>query len=55
MTYIQLSLYGIPAVVIHGNTLTQEAWSEWFTPYAAVPFAEQQKSMPQPQKCEVVA
>lgn len=32
MTYLQLSLYGIPAVVIHGNTLTVEAWSHWFTP-----------------------
>lgn len=32
MTYIQLSLYGIPAVVIHGNTLTTEEWSRWYTP-----------------------
>lgn len=32
MTYLQLSLYGIPAVVIHGNTLTQEQWSIWYTP-----------------------
>ena len=32
MTYIQLSLYGIPAVVIHGNTLTVEEWSRWYTP-----------------------
>lgn len=38
MAYIQLSLYGIPAVVIHGNTLTMEEWSRWYTPYAAVPF-----------------
>lgn len=41
MTYIQLSLYGIPAVVIHGNTLTMEEWSRWYTPYAAVPFMEE--------------
>ena len=40
MAYIQLSLYGIPAVVIHGNTLTMEEWSRWYTPYAAVPFME---------------
>lgn len=40
MAYIQLSLYGIPAVVIHGNTLTMEEWSRWHTPYAAVPFME---------------
>ena len=32
MTYIQLSLYGIPAVVIHGNTLSMEEWSRWYTP-----------------------
>ena len=32
MAYIQLSLYGIPAVIIHGNTLTVEEWSHWFTP-----------------------
>lgn len=40
MAYIQLSLYGIPAVVIHGNTLTMEEWDRWYTPYAAVPFLE---------------
>lgn len=33
MTYIQLCLYHIPAVVIHGNTLTCEEWSRWHTPY----------------------
>lgn len=32
MTYLQLSLYGIPAVVIHGNSLTNEVWSVWYTP-----------------------
>ncbi len=32
MTYLQLSLYGIPAVVIHGNSLTMEEWSQWKTP-----------------------
>lgn len=42
MAYIQLSLYGIPAVVIHGNTLSMEEWSRWYTPYAAVPFAATQ-------------
>ncbi|MDO5123122.1 MAG: N-6 DNA methylase [Eubacteriales bacterium] len=41
MAYIQLSLYGIPAVVIHGNTLTMENWSQWYTPCAAVPFMEE--------------
>lgn len=32
MTYLQLSLYGIPAVVIHGNSLTVQEWSRWYTP-----------------------
>lgn len=34
MAYIQLTLYQIPAIVIHGNTLTMEEWSRWYTPYA---------------------
>lgn len=34
MAYIQLTLYQIPAVVIHSNTLTMEAWSYWYTPNA---------------------
>ena len=41
MAYIQLSLYEIPAVVIHGNALTMETWSQWYTPCAAVPFMEE--------------
>lgn len=41
MAYIQLSLYRIPAVVIHGNTLMMEEWSRWYTPYAPVPFAKE--------------
>lgn len=32
MTYLQLALYGIPAIVIHGNSLTNEVWSVWYTP-----------------------
>lgn len=32
MAYIQLSLYGIPAVVTHGNSITLEEWSHWYTP-----------------------
>ena len=32
MCYLQLSLYGIPAIVIHGNSLTLEEWSRWYTP-----------------------
>ena len=32
MAYIQFSLYGIPAIVVHGNSITQECYSEWYTP-----------------------
>ena len=32
MAFIQLTLMGIPAVIIHGNTLTLEEWSHWYTP-----------------------
>lgn len=32
MTYLQLALYGVPAVVIHGNSLTGQEWSRWYTP-----------------------
>lgn len=32
MSYIQFSLYGIPAKVTHGNSMTLESWSEWLTP-----------------------
>lgn len=31
MSYIQLSLYNIPAVIIHGNSLTDEVWAKWYT------------------------
>lgn len=32
MTYLQLALLHVPAIVVHGNGLTGEAWSHWFTP-----------------------
>lgn len=33
MTYIQLSLLGIPATIIHGNSLTLQTWDVWPTPF----------------------
>ena len=33
MTYIQLALYGVPAVIIHGNSLTCEEFSRYYTPF----------------------
>lgn len=32
MTYIQLSLLGVPAAVVHGNSLADEQRSVWYTP-----------------------
>lgn len=32
MTYIQLALHGIPAIVIHGDSLTVKEYSRWYTP-----------------------
>ncbi len=32
MTYLQLSLAGVPAIIKHRNTLTMETWDVWKTP-----------------------
>lgn len=32
MAYIQLSLLGIPAMIVHGNSLSLQEWSTWYTP-----------------------
>lgn len=32
MAYLQLSLTGVPAIIRHMNSLTQEIWSVWKTP-----------------------
>lgn len=36
MTFVQLSLLGVPAVVVHGNALTLAEWSHWRTPFHVV-------------------
>ena len=33
MAYIQLWMYEIPAIVIHGDTLAMKEWSRWYTPF----------------------
>lgn len=33
MAYIQLSLIGLPAVIVHGNALTLTEHSRWYTPF----------------------
>lgn len=48
MAYLQLSLYGIPAVIIHGNSLTNEEWSRWYTPVYMIngwPFKESTENL----------
>jgi hypothetical protein len=32
MAYLQFSLLPIPAIVVHGNSLTLEEFSRWYTP-----------------------
>jgi type I restriction-modification system DNA methylase subunit len=32
MCYLQLSLLGIPAIILHGNTLSLDVYSQWKTP-----------------------
>ena len=32
MAYLQLSLLHVPAIVTHGNSITLESWSQWYTP-----------------------
>ncbi|MFP3708484.1 N-6 DNA methylase [Paraburkholderia sp. SIMBA_009] len=32
MAYVQLSLLHVPAMVVHGNTLSMEIWGHWYTP-----------------------
>lgn len=33
MTYLQMSLLGLPGIVVHGNSLTMDVRGEWFTPF----------------------
>ncbi|MXN76471.1 N-6 DNA methylase [Burkholderia sp. 4701] len=32
MTYLQLSMMHIPAIVVHGNALSGQVWGIWYTP-----------------------
>lgn len=32
MAYVQLSLAHVPAIVVHGNSLSMKEWGHWFTP-----------------------
>ncbi|WKB50535.1 N-6 DNA methylase [Eleftheria terrae] len=41
MAYIQLSLLHIPALVVHGNSLSLKTWSTWKTPAHILGFWDQ--------------
>lgn len=32
MSYLQLSLAGVPAIIKHQDALTRKLWSVWYTP-----------------------
>jgi hypothetical protein len=32
MAYVQFSLLHIPAIIIHGNALSEEVYGYWYTP-----------------------
>lgn len=32
MAFIQFSLLGAPAIIVHGNSLSLDVWDTWFTP-----------------------
>lgn len=50
MTYLQLSLFGIPAVVIHGDVLKLEERSHWYTPFQIMHgWSRKLRSAPEPQ------
>lgn len=38
MAYVQLSLLHVPAVIVHGNSLSLDEWSHWYTPAHIVGF-----------------
>lgn len=46
MAYLQFSIYGVPAIITHGDTLAQKAYSQWVTPaYFANDFCGKQQRM----------
>lgn len=48
MSYIQLSLLGIPATVCHANTLSLEVFSTWKTPFWVLGFWDHNNLRPKP-------
>lgn len=55
MAYIQMFLYQIPGIVVHGNTITMEEWSEWVTPYALLSLSQDKNPSAAQQKEEIPA
>ena len=33
MSYINTTAWGVPAHIIHGNTLSLETWNQWSNPH----------------------
>lgn len=48
MSYIQLSLLGIPATVCHANTITLEVFDVWKTPFWILGFWDHKNLRPKP-------
>jgi Type I restriction-modification system methyltransferase subunit len=48
MSYIQLSLLGIPATVCHANTLSLEVFDTWKTPFWVLGFWDHKNLRPKP-------
>lgn len=55
MAYIQMFLNQIPGIVVHGNTITMEEWSEWVTPYALLSLSQDKNPSAAQQKEEIPA
>lgn len=55
MAYSQMFLYQIPGIVVHGNTITMEEWSEWVTPYALLSLSQDKNPSAAQQKEEIPA
>ena len=60
MTYLQASLLHIPAIVLHGNSLSNEVWSRWYTPAHVLGgwrrrIEARQAREPEPQRTDTVS
>lgn len=54
MTYLQLTMLGVPAMIKHGDALTNEVWDTWFTPSYLMQYPKFLKYVIKKQKAELV-